>query len=915
MAYNREDMITWNELAPSLQTILQSYSNGIDDLKSKYQEEHLSMGTLENNLAAMIQQQSEAQAQMQASINQLTQIQNDMKSSIDTLNTTQSQMSTTCSSIESSLNNNMTNIKNTGNSIDSTCKKLDTTTTDLKTTCSSLNSTCNEINNTLGTVESSCRGLSNLCTSLDSTCKTLDNTCKDIKTTLTTMITTLNANSSDTKKAIDDNHAVVQQLLEAIKENTLYGGGSGGGGGTTVTTFNLNDVANGVNEFGVLTATEQKAANALKSDGKTNAEIVEWLRLGRNSTGIPDSTATFDLSEVEGAEEEFGTLTSSEKTAADALKKAGLTDEEVVTWLRESRAAENATFSLSDVEGAEEEFGSLTNAEQTAANALKRAGKTDEEILAWLRTSRGAGSDAVFNLSDVVGAVDEFGSLTEEEQTLANAKKRAGQSDAQIIAWLRDYRASTADVVFRLSDVAGAVAEFGSLTEEEQILANAKKKEGQSNSQIIEWLREYRRSQGTDDSDFHLSDVPGAVAEFGTLTEDEQILANNYKKNGYTNDQIIEWLRNYRNPSASDPVFNLSDVVGAVDEFGSLTEDEQVIANAYKKNGKTDAEIIAWLREYREKMKEEDNTFKLSDTPGAEAEFGALTEEEQIAANALKASGKTDAEIISWLRTTRTPETPSDEDISSYSDVIAGSTALRVHEKDIAPHNNLKSSSLMMHRVGTSYEVGDTVFLGELPDYMVMYATTNGVTAYSRPNFKLLLGSADDASAVSESVLSTAEADKIKAKLNTAASTTVNAKILDLHRRVYDHQYDQDAHDLTSTSRYTHKINHAYTKKGRRIFAHGLEPHMMLEVFQTGVTGEIAPGIAGNKVIPKYVAPTLTAENQASVLSDIRQSINDHSVSTSAHKADFTDFLFETTASRFQYVKIGNSCRLCQVAS
>ena len=417
----------------------------------------------------------------------------------------------------------------------------------------------------------------------------------------------------------------------------------------------------------------------------------------------------------------------------------------------------------------------------------------------------------------------------------------------------------------------------------------------------------------TTDTSFKLSDVVGAVDEFGSLTEEEQIIANAYKQAGKTNEEIITWLRTYRSGGSGSSAFSLDDVEGAAEEFGSLTSDEQIAANALKKAGKTNEEIIAWLRTSRGTTKPvEDDPFDITTIEGAVAEFGSLTAEEQAQANSMKKSGRTNYEILEWIRNYR--NTYVDPDVKDYESVINTGTNLGVHEADLLAHSNLKSG-VMMHRIATSYVVGDRVALGELPEHLILEATTNGVTSYVRPNFKELVGSDVDASAISRDTVTKEVTQDIKNKILSGGGTNVNTEILTLHKAVFDHQYDQDAHDLTCPTRHTHKIGHNYERIGMRVFGHGLEPNMRLEVYKTGITGAIAPGVAGGKTIPTYVAPTLNNDNQLAVLADIQTSIDNHVSSSTAHYADLPDFLFEDVDGRkFKYIKIGNSCRLCQMA-
>lgn len=1108
MAYNREDMITWNELAPSLQTVLKGYESGIEALNSKYQEEHLSLTDVEGNLATFIQNQQVATEALQHSMDELNSTQTAAKTNLEQLNSNQSQIKETCDNIRTETKENLDSIeatqeqiKTTINSIDGrleelnatqnqvknlassldvnvsngflalnqSCSRMETTATSIKESGIALREACGNLDTTCGLIKSSLTTISNTADSLYTTCKSLETTCSNINN----MVTNINVNVQsistyggnidtacrtlsqtctgmktvldETKEVLSTNHAEIKELLESIKESGIN---TGGGGSTNV--FDLSKVSGGVTEFGALTQGEQKVADSLKIEGKTDEEILDLIRLLRENSGeVVDPNATFKLDEVEGGVTEFGTLTTGEQAAANALKQEGKSDADVVAWLRVLRNnADSGVFKLSDVEGATEEFGELTNAEQAATNALKKGGSTNTEILEWLRAYRAAQEpEVVFNLSDVEGAVEEFGSLdvyeqatanamkkdgktneeiiawlkahrlesavfditvnqawvnefgslTSDEQTLANNRKRNGQTDEQIIAWLRakrqsesvfvleevegavaefgslssyeqqqattlkrqgksneeilqwirDYRYSQA---FHLSDVEGATEEFGSLTEDEQVLANNRKQQGQTNDEIIEWLRARRLAESVFDLSeveggveefgelttyeqqqattmkrsgssneeilqwirdyryslvFHLADVEGAEAEFGSLTEDEQDTANTKKQQGQTDEQIIEWLRAKR---LAESVFVLEDVEGAAEEFGSLSEIEQTNCNSLKRAGKTDEEILQWLRDYRASL-----VFSLDDIEGAAEEFGALSESEQTYADTLKQAGKSDEEILDWLRQTRREENSV---INNYADIMTNGVALDSHKQDADAHRgHLISSTYMMYHPATSYDVGDIVYIGELPLNLSLMATTKGVTSSTRPDFASILG-------ITGTTVTTKDEDTLLqeryAALNPKVatnSTTINAEIAALHKEVYDHTVDQDAHDMTTTTRLLHKTNHEYNVPGTRVLANNLDPNFVLELYQTGTTAATAPGAISKGRQGAYSAPVVTAANRTEIMEEIEQMLDEHKTSALAHRYDVADYLFETNSSGYQYVPVGNAWRLCSLVS
>ena len=121
---------------------------------------------------------------------------------------------------------------------------------------------------------------------------------------------------------------------------------------------------------------------------------------------------------------------------------------------------------------------------------------------------------------------------------------------------------------------------------------------------------------------------------------------------------------------------------------------------------------------------------------------------------------------------------------------------------------------------------------------------------------------------------------------------------------------------MPSTARLLHKTNYEYNIPGTRVFANTLDPNLSLEVYTTGVTADTAPETVAQvtNVQSNYNAPTVTAANRADVMADIERMLNEHQKSTKAHNDYITEYLFKTNYSDYQYVKVGNSCRLCYMA-
>ena len=375
---------------------------------------------------------------------------------------------------------------------------------------------------------------------------------------------------------------------------------------------------------------------------------------------------------------------------------------------------------------------------------------------------------------------------------------------------------------------------------------------------------------------------------------------------------------NYRMEVATDPNFSLSDVRGALQELRYITEYEQEQANQMKKEGTSGEAIVAWIKEFRRNLK-----FSLDDVPDVKGEFVVLTDKEQEVADEMRKNGSNDDEIVTYLRTTRRAY---NDDPDNYSNITDLGADLDVHETSVDSHkDNLKSVALMMHHANTSYHIGDVVHIGELPEYLALTATNNGVTGKTRPDFAKVLDLDEEYVEPDKDAEIERRINAIRAKLKTSDSTTVNKEILALHREVYDHQYDPDAHSMGSTSKLVHKTNHEYSRAGVCVYANNLTPILMLEVYQTGRTDSTAPGAAvksRTNGAASYTAPVITDVNREEILNEVQEMFDAHKASTTAHKQDMTDYLFETNSSGYQLVRTRNAngttanCyRLCSLAS
>ena len=760
MAYNREDMITWNELAPSLQTVLRGYESGIEALNSKYQEEHLSLTDLEGNLATFIQNQEAATTLLQQTVEALNGTQEVAKTNIEEINSTQSQIKSICEDIRTETQANLDRIKDTqeqirmtSNDIHSRLEELNTNQEQVKNLASSLDTNVNTgfttLNQSCSRMEATAENIKESGIALSATCSSLDETCGLIKTSL--------ANLSNTVTSL---YTTCQSLDTTCKSID-----------TTVGT--IKGSVQGINTYSGNIETACRA-------------------LTQTCTSIKDA--------IDGAKETLNSSCAGIKSALEETK-------EVVS------------SSCAEIKGLLEE--------------IKENGISTPVV------------DEPFVLSEVPGGVEEFGSLDTYEQTHANTMKKQGFSNADIIAWLRNYRLST--------------------------------------------------------STFDLTANASWVEEFGSLDSYEQAQANSMKRNGSTDDDIIAWLRNYRLNNAT---FDLTANPDWVEEFDPLTEEEQALANYRKRQGQTDEEIIEWLRERRLDA----IRFDLTVNPDWVEEFDPLTTYEQSQADTLKRNGQTDEEIIEWIRSYRASQV-------SYDGMLDVAADFDVHKESLAAHSNINSSKLMMHHTGTNYEVGDTVYIGELPEYMALVATTSGKTATSRVNFSSSLQLSNATTEQGKAALLAARTADLEAKLANESST-VDQEIVALYKEVFDHRYDQDAHNLTSTTKLTHKVSHAYNRLGIQVFANKLDPNFKLEVVSVGTTASTAHSdIVSTTEKDTYVAPIVTSSTRESVVQSIRSMLSDHESSTTAHYDDTTDYLFKASTSGLRFIAKDNACYLCKTSS
>ena len=709
MAYNREDMITWNELAPSLQTVLRGYESGIEALNSKYQEEHLSLTDLEGNLATFIQNQEAATTLLQQTVEELNATQEVAKTNIEEINGTQNQIKSICEDIRTETQANLDSIKATqeqiqmtSNDIHARLEELNTNQSQVKDLAASLDTNVNTgftaLNQSCSRMEATAESIKESGIALKATCSSLDETCGLIKTSLTTLNNTV-SNLYTTCQSLDTTCKSIDTTVGTIKGSVQ-----------------------GINTYSGNIETACRALTQTCTDIKTA---------------------------IDGAKETLNTSCKGIKSALEETKEVVSTSCTEIKELLE---------------------------------AIKENGISVPVV------------DEPFVLSDVPGG-EEFDPLTTYEQTHANTMKKQGFSNADILAWIRNYRLSTA--TFDITVNPEWVEEFDSLTEEEQALANYRKRQGQTDEQIIEWLRERR----LDAIRFDITVNP-------------------------------EW----------------------VEEFDPLTSYEQTQADTMKKNGKTDEEIIEWIRSYRES---------------------------QI----------------------------------NYDGMLDVAADFDVHKESLAAHRNLDSSKFMMHHTNTDYEIGDTVYIGELPEYMALVATTAGKTATSRVNFATSLQLSEAATEQGKSALLLARTTALETKLNNGSST-VDQEIAALHKEVFDHKYDQNAHNLTSTIKLTHKVSHAYSRLGIQVFANKLDPNFKLEVVKVGTTGNTAPSdIVAATEKDTYTAPAVTSSTRESVVQSIRSMLTDHESSTMAHYADTTDYLFKASNSGLRFVAKGNACYLCKTSS
>ena len=698
MAYNREDMITWNELAPSLQTIITNLNNGIEELNAKYREEHNAMGDLGEILASLIRSQNTAQEQMQASIDQLLTIQNNIKEALNENNSNQS-------AIGEQLSSDITTLKTT---LSDKLGTVEAAASGIKTSTDTLKDTCSRIESSINTIKSACNNLG----SINTTAALMKTACDDIKDTTDSINTIQNS----VLKAITDNHTEIKELLEDIKEN----GGTGGGGTTPAqeNAFNLSDVTGGVTEFTSLSEEEQQIANELKLHGSTNEEIIAWLRLARAAEEI-DLDATFDVyrSTAEGARE-LGDLTDAEQAAADALKKIGKSDEEIVAWIQENRTVEtpeepDPVFDITTVDGAKD-LDPLTEEEQEYANYLKSKGKSDAEIVAWIRDHRPT-EQLVFDINSVEGAEDLI-PLSTAEQAYANQLKNEGKSDEYIIAAIRDGRPKQ----FKLSDVEGAEERFGSLSAAEQAYANQLKSNGSSNAAIIAWLVTQRFLINEIDESINIDDFIETP-----LTAEEQETANSLKRTGHTDEEIIATLRANRVERENIELFE-----GVIDEETDL----RVHSNTLTAHN--DLKSNKLMMHHTNTAYEAGDTVYIAELPS----YMALT----AVVGGVTAATRTDFGTV--FGTVLSYEEPDEdaikEEVIEYiqNKIQNNSTTVNVEISDLHrrafnhihdqtyPHD-LTTTSRYMHKKNHNYTTkGERVFANKLEPYMMLEVNSIGTT-------------------------------------------------------------------------------------------------------------------------------------------------------------------------------------------